>query len=148
MNTVDYREIPYNFTSADDKLIINHLFGPHVWDSLEELRSQRITGRSARLVMRFIGDLFIMKRNPFLYQELIDSPMRRHQFFKTAATDLQVIENGVKKVGVSEARSNKVLTLVTICREKLQKLKKEVSQTKHRRAKIQKQLEDIAVAMD
>ncbi|MDJ0623807.1 MAG: DUF3683 domain-containing protein [Desulfocapsaceae bacterium] len=143
MNTEAYREIPYNFTSADDKLIINHLFGPHVWDSLEELRSQRITGRSARLVMRFIGDLFIMKRNPFLYQELIDSPVRRYQFFKTAATDLQVIENGVRKVGVSEVRCNKVLTLVTICREKLQKLKKEIGGTKHKRAKIRKQLDGI-----
>ena len=103
MKTENYREIPYNFTSADDKLIINHLFGPAVWGSLEELRSQRITGRSARLVMRFIGDLFIMKRNPFLYQELIDSPLRRHNFFKTAETDLQLIEKGVKTVGVSEA---------------------------------------------
>lgn len=143
MKSEDYREIPYNFTSADDNLIINHLFGPHVWDMLEELRSQRITGRSARLVMRFIGDLFIMKRNPFLYQELLDSPLRRHQFFKTAATDLQVIENGVKRVGVSEARSNKVLTLVNICREKLEKLKKQVGETKLQRRKIEKELGEI-----
>ena len=143
MNSQDYREIPYNFTSADDNLIINHLFGPHVWDMLEELRSQRITGRSARLVMRFIGDLFIMKRNPFLYQELIDSPVRRHQFFQTAATDLQVIESGVTRVGVSEARRDKVLTLVNICREKLQALKKHVGDTKQKRARIQKELEAI-----
>jgi len=70
MNTKDYREIPYNFTSADDKLIIKLLFGSEVWDNLQELRSQRITGRSARLVMRFMGDLFILRRNPFLFQEL------------------------------------------------------------------------------
>jgi hypothetical protein len=85
-NIKDYREIPYNFTSADDKLIIKLLFGSEVWDDLEELRSQRITGRSARLVMRFMGDLFILRRNPFLYQELIDSSPRRQQFFKTAET--------------------------------------------------------------
>ena len=69
MKATNYREIPYNFTSADDRLIINHLFGPDLWDDLEELRSQRVTGRSARLVMRCIGDLFILHRNPFLYQE-------------------------------------------------------------------------------
>lgn len=140
MNKVDYREIPYNFTSADDKLIINHLFGPSVWGSLEELRSQRITGRSARLVMRFMGDLFIMRRNPFLYQELIDSSWRRHQFFKTAETDLQVIENGVKTVGVSESRSNKVMSLVRVCRNQLHTLKKEITGAKQWRAKIKKQL--------
>ncbi len=143
MKTENYREIPYNFTSADDKLIINHLFGPAVWGSLEELRSQRITGRSARLVMRFIGDLFIMKRNPFLYQELIDSPLRRYHFFKTAETDLLLIEKGVKAVGVSEARSTKVFNLVNTCREKLGNLKKEVTSAKARRAKIQKQLDHI-----
>ena len=83
MKSINYREIPYNFTSADDRLIINHLFGSTVWDDLEELRSQRVTGRSARLVMRCVGDLFILHRNPFLYQELIDSPRRRLSFFKT-----------------------------------------------------------------
>ena len=66
MKTTNYREIPYNFTSADDRLIISHLFGIQVWDDLEELRSQRVTGRSARLVMRCIGDLLILQRNPFL----------------------------------------------------------------------------------
>ena len=77
MKAVNHREIPYNFTSADDRLIINHLFGPALWEDLEELRSQRVTGRSARLVMRCMGDLFILHRNPFLYQELIDSPRRQ-----------------------------------------------------------------------
>ncbi|MBM9604723.1 DUF3683 domain-containing protein [Desulfopila inferna] len=143
MNKEDYREIPYNFTSADDKLIINHLFGPAVWGSLEELRSQRITGRSARLVMRFMGDLFIMRRNPFLYQELIDSPLRRNQFFKTADTDLQIIENGVKAVGVSEKRSTKVINLVNTCRNRLKILKKSITGAKARRAKIKKQLGSI-----
>ncbi len=140
MKKVDYREIPYNFTSADDKLIINHLFGPAVWDSLEELRSQRITGRSARLIMRFMGDLFIMRRNPFLYQELIDSKYRRYRFFKTAETDLQIIENAVKTIGVSEARSSKVINLVNICRDRLRKLKKEIANTGSKRAKIKKHL--------
>ena len=49
MRTSTYREIPYNFTSADDRLIIRQLFGESVWDDVEELRSQRVTGRSARL---------------------------------------------------------------------------------------------------
>jgi FAD/FMN-containing dehydrogenase/Fe-S oxidoreductase len=140
MNTNDFREIPYNFTSADDKLIINLLFGSEVWDDLEELRSQRITGRSARLVMRFMGDLFILRRNPFLYQELIDSPTRRHKFFKTAKEDLTIIEQAAKIVRVGSERSSKVLRLVTLCHDRLGELKKEITDASGQRNQMQKRL--------
>ena len=140
MNAKDYREIPYNFTSADDKLIINLLFGSEVWEDLEELRSQRITGRSARLVMRFMGDLFILRRNPFLFQELIDSPRRRHKFLKTAAEDLTIIEDAARVGRVGNERSAKVLRLVGICRAKLCELKKEIHDAPVRRAQMQKKL--------
>lgn len=143
MHTKDYREIPYNFTSADDKLIINLLFGPEVWDDLEELRSQRITGRSARLVMRFMGDLFILRRNPFLYQELIDSPLRRQKFFNTAKEDLTIIEEAAKVIRVGSERSAKVLHLVGLCRDRLGELKKEITEATGLRNTIQKKLGPI-----
>lgn len=143
MNTKDYREIPYNFTSADDKLIINLLFGSEVWDDLEELRSQRITGRSARLVMRFMGDLFILRRNPFLYQELIDSKMRRQKFFRTAGEDLTIIEQAAKIVRVGTERSAKVLRLVGLCHDRLGELKKEITEAAGRRNNIHKKLDPI-----
>ena len=116
MNTENYREIPYNFTSADDKLIINLLFGAEVWEDLEELRSQRLTGRSARLVMRFMGDLFILRRNPFLFQELLDLPSKRQRFFNTASEDLSIIEEAARIGRVGVERSSKVLHMVGVCR--------------------------------
>ncbi len=140
MNTKDYREIPYNFTSADDKLIIKLLFGSEVWDNLQELRSQRITGRSARLVMRFMGDLFILRRNPFLFQELIESSSRRQKFFDTATEDLTIIERAAKIVRVGSQRSDKVLHLVELCRQRLSALKKELSEVPGQRNLIQKRL--------
>jgi FAD/FMN-containing dehydrogenase/Fe-S oxidoreductase len=140
MNIKNYREIPYNFTSADDRLIINLLFGPEVWDELEELRSQRISGRSARLVMRFMGDLFILRRNPFLYQELIDSSSRRRHFFSTAEEDLSIIEMVGNTVRVGTAGSAKVLRLVNLCRLHLNKLKDELAWISTRRARLQKKL--------
>ncbi len=143
MNKKNYREIPYNFTSADDKLIINLLFGSEVWDDLEELRSQRISGRSARLVMRFMGDLFILRRNPFLYQELIDSSTRRHKFLQTAAEDLIVIEEAAKIGRVGTERSAKVLRLVRLCHDRLGELKKEITEASGQRQKIQKKLGTI-----
>jgi len=143
MNTKDYREIPYNFTSADDKLIINLLFGPEVWDNLEELRNQRITGRSARLVMRFMGDLFILHRNPFLFQELIDSRSRRQHFFKTAKEDLNLIEKAAKTVRVGSTRSDKVHRLVHLCRSRLATLKKDISNASNRRHTLLNKLGQI-----
>jgi FAD/FMN-containing dehydrogenase/heterodisulfide reductase subunit C len=143
MNTTNYREIPYNFTSADDKLIINLLFGSEVWEDLEELRSQRITGRSARLVMRFMGDLFILRRNPFLYQELIESPIRRQKFFATAQEDLTIIEQAAKIVRVGSERSAKVLRLVSLCHDRLGELKKELTNGTGQRMQMQKKLGPI-----
>jgi len=140
MNTTNYREIPYNFTSADDRLIINHLFGPAVWDDLEELRSQRVTGRSARLVMRCIGDLFILHRNPFLYQELIDSPRRRRSFFNIMKKDLDLIEYTAKKVKVDSERTDKVVNLVRLCRERMRGLHREIGSASATRAAIRKRL--------
>ena len=106
MKAVNHREIPYNFTSADDRLIISHLFGPALWEDLEELRSQRVTGRSARLVMRCMGDLFILHRNPFLYQELIDSPRRRYSFFRTPTHSRNSTSDSTERVkGVSPSAS-------------------------------------------
>jgi FAD/FMN-containing dehydrogenase/Fe-S oxidoreductase len=143
MNAKNYREIPYNFTSADDKLIINLLFGSEVWDNLQELRSQRITGRSARLVMRFMGDLFILRRNPFLFQELLDSSSRRNKFFKTTKEDLTIIEKAAKEVRVGSDRSTKVLHLVELCRKHLADLKKMIAEIPGKRSSMVKTLSPI-----
>ena len=143
MSNKDYREIPYNFTSADDKLIINLLFGPEVWDDLEELRSQRITGRSARLVMRFMGDLFILRRNPFLLQELIESKHRRQRFFATAVEDLSVIEAAAALGRVGNERRAKVVRLVALCRKRLAELKQEIHDAPANRERLTKKLAPI-----
>lgn len=140
MKSTNYREIPYNFTSADDRLIIKHLFGSAVWEDLEELRSQRVTGRSARLVMRCIGDLFILHRNPFLYRELIDSPRRRQAFFATMKKDLAIIEDTARKVQVNPERSDKVINLVRLCLERVGKVREEINNAAAWQTKIRKRL--------
>lgn len=140
MRTSTYREIPYNFTSADDRLIIRQLFGESVWDDVEELRSQRVTGRSARLLMRFMGDLFILHRNPFLLQELIDSPKRRRYLFKTMLKDLNIIAETAKGHSHDKARMDKVLHLVEACRQQADNLRANLEQAKTRQAAIRKEL--------
>lgn len=140
MRTSTYREIPYNFTSADDHLIIRHLFGESVWDDVEELRSQRVTGRSARLLMRFMGDLFILHRNPFLRQELIDSPRRRRYLIEAMLKDLRIIEKTAQKHNQDTERMAKVLRLVDLCRQEAGKLRINLDHAKTRQAAMRRRL--------
>ncbi|MFP5232575.1 MAG: DUF3683 domain-containing protein, partial [Acidobacteriota bacterium] len=90
------REIPFNYTSADDAQAISFLLGAETVATLEELRSARVTGRSARRLMRIFGDLLIHRRNPYLFEELIDSSSRRQKFFKQIDKDLQAIAEAAR----------------------------------------------------
>ena len=48
--TARLREIPYNYTSFSDREIVIRLLGSDMWAVLDELRSERVTGRSARML--------------------------------------------------------------------------------------------------
>jgi FAD/FMN-containing dehydrogenase/Fe-S oxidoreductase len=85
------REIPYNYTSADDGQIVRFLLGKQAWYALERLRYRRVKGKLLRLLLRFIGDIFILFRNPFIYQALIDNSSRRQHFLATAKDDLEAV---------------------------------------------------------
>jgi FAD/FMN-containing dehydrogenase/Fe-S oxidoreductase len=86
------REIPFNYTSADDRAAVLHLLGDPIWEKLEALRARRVTGRSARLLMRVFGEVFIHRRNAYLYQELVASSARRRRFFENVEADLVTVE--------------------------------------------------------
>ncbi len=71
------REIPYNYTSLSDREIVIRLLGSAAWDLLGELRAERRTGRSARMLFEVLGDIWVVDRNPYLQEDLLDSPKRR-----------------------------------------------------------------------
>ncbi|RQW83421.1 MAG: DUF3683 domain-containing protein, partial [Methylococcus sp.] len=71
------REIPYNYTSFSDREIVIRLLGEEQWTLLDELRSQRVTGRSARMLYEVLGDIWVVQRNPYLEDDLIGNPGRR-----------------------------------------------------------------------
>ncbi|MFO1406828.1 MAG: FAD/FMN-binding oxidoreductase [Steroidobacteraceae bacterium] len=73
------REIPYNYTSFSDREIVIRLLGAEGWQLLDELRSERRTGRSARMLYEVLGDIWVVQRNPYLEQDLLDNPRRRGQ---------------------------------------------------------------------
>ena len=88
---MEYREIPYNYTSANDQTLVEILLGKGVWQDLQFLRDKRITGKTSRLIFRFIGDQFIYLRNPYLYQDLLSSSRRRRKVFGKLHGDLVAI---------------------------------------------------------
>ena len=71
------REIPYNYTSFSDREIVLRLLGPRCWEVLTQLRQERRTGRSARMLYEVLGDIWVVQRNPYLQDDLLDNPKRR-----------------------------------------------------------------------
>jgi FAD/FMN-containing dehydrogenase/Fe-S oxidoreductase len=77
-----YREIPYNYTSFSDKEIILKYFDDATWELLNDLRHQRKTGRSARLIFEIIGDIFIIDRNPYIFNDFLDDTKKQKKLKK------------------------------------------------------------------
>lgn len=71
------REIPYNYTSFSDREIVIRLLGARHWALIEELRHERRTGRSARMLYEVLGDIWVVRRNPYLQDDLIENRRRR-----------------------------------------------------------------------
>ncbi|MDD2924231.1 DUF3683 domain-containing protein, partial [Rhodoferax sp.] len=71
------REIPYNYTSFSDREIVIRLLGESAWGWLNQLREERRTGRSARMLYEVLGDIWVVQRNPYLQDDLLDNPKRR-----------------------------------------------------------------------
>lgn len=71
------REIPYNYTSFSDREIVIRLLGESSWELLDSLRGARQTGRSARMLYEVLGDIWVVRRNPYLQDDMLDNPKRR-----------------------------------------------------------------------
>lgn len=86
------REIPYNYTSFSDREIVIRLLGMPAWDVLNRLRSERRTGRSARMLYEVLGDIWVVQRNPYLQDDLLDNPKRRKQLVDALEHRLAEVE--------------------------------------------------------
>jgi len=89
--TARLREIPYNYTSFSDREIVIRLLGPALWELLNELRSQRRTGRSARMLYEVLGDIWVVSRNPYLQDDLLANRKRRAAFIESMRHRLAAI---------------------------------------------------------
>jgi len=90
--TARLREIPYNYTSFSDREIVIRLLGADVWEVLNTLRAERKTGRSARMLFEVLGDIWAVRRNPYLEDDLLDNPKRRQMLVDALRHRLHEIE--------------------------------------------------------
>ena len=107
---VRVREIPYNYTSFSDREIVIRLLGMEMWQLLEELRGERRTGRSARMLFEVLGDIWVVERNPYLVDDLLENPRRQALLVEALRHRLREID---KRRGEDDAeRAGKVLRLL------------------------------------
>jgi len=133
------REIPFNYTSAADRQAVSFLLGDEAVRILDELRGARVTGRSARILLRVFGEVLIHRRNPYLYEELVSSAQRRKRFFGNAKNDLESL--------ASRADGDpRVLDILGRCRELLKTFREEVEGTPELRKRVKRELEVVVGA--
>ncbi|MDO6460588.1 DUF3683 domain-containing protein [Granulosicoccaceae sp. 1_MG-2023] len=86
------REIPYNYTSFSDREIVLRFLGEEAWALIETLRSQRKTGRSAKMVYEVLGDMWVVTRNPYIQDDLLENPSRLQTLIKGMHDRLAAVE--------------------------------------------------------
>jgi len=143
------REIPYNYTSFSDREIVIRLLGADAWDMLLELRGERKTGRSARMLYEVLGDIWVVERNPYLQDDMLDNPKRRYALTEAMRHRLREIEKrrqidqATGETGVQDeltARSAKVLELLKRAHRAVDTFEKEFSDTWDLRKKVERRL--------
>ncbi|WP_028993814.1 DUF3683 domain-containing protein [Azonexus hydrophilus] len=139
--TARLREIPYNYTSFSDREIVIRLLGADNWAILDELRGERVTGRSARMLYEVLGDIWVVQRNPYLEDDLLDNRERRDALVSALRHRLKEVE---KRRAESEAedpeRSEKVRRLVVAAQQAVDRFEARFGEAIDLRRKVLKVL--------
>ena len=122
------REIPYNYTSFSDREIVIRFLGEEMWDILHELRAERKTGRSARMLFEVLGDLWVVSRNPYLQDDLLDNPKRRKSL-------VDALNHRVAAIDERRSGNTQVEKLVTAAKAAIEKFADDFHQTYNLRRK-------------
>ena len=141
------REIPYNYTSFSDREIVIRLLGDQAWDLISNLRSVRQTGRSARMLYEVLGDIWVVRRNPYLQDDLLDNPSRRDALVDAMYHRLGEVES--RRLGAegdegldAETRRRKVhvATLIQLATKAVEEFAAEFRQMQELRRRAQRVL--------
>ena len=128
------REIPYNYTSFSDREIVIRLLGARAWEVLNRLRQERRTGRSARMLYEVLGDVWVVQRNPYLQDDLLDNPKRRAALIEALHHRLGAIEarRSPQEDGERDAAVGELLTAARSAVERFERQFGEMAELRRR----------------
>lgn len=135
------REIPYNYTSFSDREVVCRLLGDDAWALLSDLRGERKTGRSARMLYEVLGDIWVVRRNPYLQDDLLDNPKRRKLLIEALEHRLTEIDR--RRMNDDADRDEKVASLLERARSAVRAFEDEFDRTSRLRRQVQKVLGKI-----
>ena len=127
------REIPYNYTSFSDREIVIRLLGDDAWQVLDDLRQQRKTGRSARMLFEVLGDIWVVKRNPYLQDDLLDNPKRLNML-------AEAMHHRVHEIEKRRQENTQVALLIDRTREAVERFEREFIDVALLRRKVLKKM--------
>lgn len=130
------REIPYNYTSFSDREIVIRFLGEGIWNVLNELRGERKTGRSARMLFEVLGDLWVVTRNPYLQDDLLANKKRRQEL-------IAALNHRIHAIQERSQENPLVLKLIAAARQAVDAFEEEFKQTEILRKKAMAKLGKI-----
>jgi FAD/FMN-containing dehydrogenase/Fe-S oxidoreductase len=135
-STERLREIPYNYTSFSDREIVLRLLGVEAWQQLSELRAERRTGRSARMLYEVLGEMWVILRNPYVEDDLIAHARRRAEVIAGMRRRLEEIER-------RRGGNRKVLDLLAAAGRAVSALETGFDETRALRAQLRRRLASV-----
>jgi len=130
------REIPYNYTSFSDREIVIRFLGEEIWNVLNELRGERKTGRSARMLFEVLGDLWVVTRNPYLQDDLLANKKRRNAL-------ITALNHRIEAIQERSQNNPLVLKLIAAARQAVTAFEDDFKQTETLRKKTLAKLSKI-----
>ena len=127
------REIPYNYTSFSDREIVIRFLGEDAWTLIEELRTTRRTGRSARMLFEVLGDMWVVNRNPYLQDDLLTDSKRRRQL-------IQALHHRLEQMGRRTNQNVKAEHLITLTSKAIDRFAAELTQLDRLRREARQRL--------
>jgi FAD/FMN-containing dehydrogenase/Fe-S oxidoreductase len=135
------REIPYNYTSFSDREIVIRLLGHEAWAILDALRSERVTGRSARMLYEVLGDVWVVQRNPYLQDDLLGNRDRLGALIGALRHRLHEVEKRREESSAEDPeRSAKVASLVVAAHGAVDRFAQLFEDTAELRKRVQREL--------
>ncbi|MCX4188348.1 FAD/FMN-binding oxidoreductase [Methylophaga sp. OBS4] len=129
------REIPYNYTSFSDREIVIRFLGEPMWDVLQQLREQRKTGRSAKMLFEVLGDMWVIQRNPFIQDDLVENRKRWKSLRHALHHRLDQIRQRAEK-----NNNDLALTLEKSAREAVERFERNLLSIEERRRVVLRRL--------